>query len=316
MMKIKRLTLSLLFVVPTIYASSPPTISKQPVFEQGIYLTQNSILRTQFLKQTIEQAKQAGINTFVIDMDKVTPKYDKNIQLVLKNHIKYIARIVVFPEGGNTIQVITKPFWQSKFLLMEHAIHLGATTIQLDYIRFHTRRKASGDNAKKIAHVISWYQQQLKPYHIPLQASLFGITAYDPSSVIGQDLKYFANKLEGVCLMAYPSHFEPYQIHVHEPYQTIYNAITATKQQFNNHPPFKIYPYIELSNYRYQLSGKERITYIYQQIKAAKDSGSAGWYAWSPSNNYNRLFQLLDCYPKHQYSDCHYSSLLHLAMRH
>lgn len=316
MMKIKQLILSLLLVVPTIYASSPTTITKQPVFEQGIYLTQNSILRTQFLKQTIEQAKQAGINTFVIDMDKVSPKYDQNIQLVLKSHIKYIARIVVFPKGAQSIQVMTKPFWQSKFLLMEHAIHLGASAIQLDYIRFHTRRKASKDNTKKIANVIGWYQQQLKPYHIPLQASLFGITAYDASPNIGQDLKRFANKLQAVCLMAYPSHFEPYQIHVHEPYQTIYNAITAAKQQFNNHPPFKIYPYIELSNYRYQLSGKERIAYIYQQIKAAKDSGSAGWYAWSPSNNYSRLFQLLDCYPKHQYSDCHYSSLLHLAMRH
>jgi hypothetical protein len=96
--------------------------------------------------------------------------------------------------------------------------------------------------------------------------------------------------------MVYPSHYEPYLEHATKPYEIIYDSLQALKAQFDNKPPVKLYAYIELSNYRYPLSGEKRLAYIAAQIKAVKDAGIDGWYAWSAHNQYDYLFRLLEDY--------------------
>jgi hypothetical protein len=77
------------------------------------------------------------------------------------------------------------------------------------------------------------------------------------------------------------------------PYYAVRHSLKSLREQFFGNPPFKIYAYIELSNYRYYLSGEEKLDYIYKQLLAVKDSETDGWYAWSPHNQYNNLFLLL-----------------------
>jgi len=95
--------------------------------------------------------------------------------------------------------------------------------------------------------------------------------------------------------MVYPSHFEPFRQHAVTPYDTIYSALDALKDQFDDEElPFKLYPYIELSNYRYPLSHQKRLQYILAEIRAVEDAGADGWYVWSPHNEYDPLFEVLE----------------------
>lgn len=260
------------------------------ITEKGIYITQSTLENTKYLTYLIKEAKDAGINTFIVDIIRKTPKYEQNIKLVEENNIKYVARIVVFPEGGLPEQVLSQEYRQKKYALAEQAVNLGAKEIQLDYIRYKSSQPASKQNATDIYNVIKWFKDRLKSRNVLLQIDVFGISAFKESPHIGQNLPLFSELIDALCPMVYPSHFAPYEKYSKIPYETIYKALAALRFQFNGYLPFKLYPYIELSNYHYKFSKEQKLQYIYEQIKAAEDSNADGWYAWSPSNYYDNLF--------------------------
>ena len=116
--------------------------------QKGIYITQHSLENTQRIKSLIKQSKAVGINTFVIDLYQKRRQYDRNIKLVLNSNIKYVTRIVVFPGGGNHKQVTSLAIRKKILALIKHAIKLGASQIQLDYIRYNVKTPSSKQNAK------------------------------------------------------------------------------------------------------------------------------------------------------------------------
>ncbi len=260
---------------------------------KGIYITQPNLENTPFLMRLITQSKQVGINTFVVDLEKPSKKSQQNLALVKENNITYVARIVVFSNGGEVNQVTDKGIWEKRLNLINHAVSYGADEIQLDYIRYNTKQKASAQNSQNVFKVIQFFKDQLAGKNIPLQVDVFGITSFGPEQHIGQDLKLISQTVDAICPMVYPSHFEPYVHHAETPYATIYDAMDGIKGQFNNKLTFKLYPYIELSNYRYPLSSQKKLAYIREQIKAVEDSGADGWYAWSPHNKYDNLFLVM-----------------------
>ncbi len=260
---------------------------------RGIYLTQGTLENTAYLTYLIHQAKAVGINTFVIDLEKPSRLYEKNIQLVKENDLDYIARIVVFPDGGKPEQIQSAAYWEKRYALVKSAIRYGADEVQLDYIRYNTKQPASPKNSQNILKVVQWFKEKLTVLKIPLQADVFGIASFGESKHIGQNLQLIATAVDALCPMVYPSHFEPYLVHARTPYQTILTSLKAIQAQFNNKMPVKLYAYIELSNYRYPLSGAKRIAYISAQIKAVKDAGADGWFAWSAHNQYDYLFNIL-----------------------
>jgi hypothetical protein len=73
----------------------------------------------------------------------------------------------------------------------------------------------------------------------------------------------------------------------------VHNFLRSLQALFDGYIPFKIYAYIELSNYRYPLSPSAKLRYISEQIRATEDSYIDGWYAWSPNNKYENLFAVL-----------------------
>lgn len=263
------------------------------VNERGIYINQSTLENPQKLNRLISESKNTGINTFVVDLDKITKNYQKNINLIKNNGIKYVARIVIFPNGGDVQHVRSKTFWESRYKLVDAAIKFGAQEIQLDYIRYNTKRRPSPENAQDILEVIKWFKQKIAKHNIPLQIDIFGEVSFKPSKRIGQNIALFANSVDVVCPMVYPSHYNPPRYHSDRPYQTIDKSLKAMSKQLNHSTPFKVIPFIEAANYRYKMPFEKRVKYIAAQIKAVEDNKSYGWYVWSANNHYDALFKAL-----------------------
>lgn len=261
---------------------------------RGIYLSQATLEDTPYLNYLITHAKAAGITTFVVDLERPDAKYKSNIALLKQNNIHYVARIVVFPDGGRPDQIASSAYWAKRYELIKEALVYGADKIQLDYIRYNTKQPASIENAKNIFKVLQWYRSQLATTGVPLEADVFGIASFGPSNHIGQDLPLMARAVDALCPMVYPSHYIPYEEHSQKPYETVYGSLKSISAQFQGKPPVKIFAYIELSNFRFPVHGEERLKYIAAEIKAVEDAGADGWYAWSAHNQYDYLFRLLE----------------------
>ncbi|OGT37922.1 MAG: hypothetical protein A3F11_02820 [Gammaproteobacteria bacterium RIFCSPHIGHO2_12_FULL_37_14] len=261
---------------------------------KGIYITQGTLEDTSYLNYLIKQAKEVGIDTFVIDFELPSKRYQNNIAIVKANHINYVARIIVFPKGGTPEQVASEAYREKKYALIKQAVNMGADEIQLDYIRYNTQQKPSAENARNILKVIQWYKNKLSAQNIPLQVDVFGITSFGESFYIGQNLQLFSQTLDAICPMVYPSHYFPYREHAEKPYETISDSLRRIKSQFDGKPPFKIYPYIEVYNFRYpSMSHNKLLSYIREEIRAVQDAGVNGFYVWSPHNKYDNLFTVL-----------------------
>jgi hypothetical protein len=280
-------------LVPMLLFSSAVIAEPQP-HAKGIYITQWNLENTSYLRYLIKRAKAAGINTFIVDLEKPSKRYKDNIALVKENNIHYVARIVMFPDGGTPEQVRNPAIWQKKYALVKQAIDWGADQIQLDYIRYNTKQKPSGENAKHILEIIAWYKNKLSGQHIPLQIDVFGIASFGESKHIGQNITLFSKNVDAICPMVYPSHYVPFEHHFKQPYETVYTSLKNIKSKFDNQLPFKLYAYIELSNYHFPMSRQKTVEYIKAQIKAVHAAGADGWYAWSPHNRYDNLFNILD----------------------
>lgn len=261
---------------------------------KGIYITQWNFENTTFLNYLIKRAKASGIDTFVVDMELPSKRYQNNLLILKENKIKYVARIIMFPDGGKPDMIKNPDRWQRKFKLVQQAIDWGAREIQLDYIRYSSKQKASEDNSKDINTIISWYKNKLLPQKIPLQIDVFGITSFGESKHIGQNIKLFSETVDAICPMVYPSHYVPFAQHFKTPYQTVFESLQSIKKQFGNPMPIKVYAYIELSNYHYPMSRSKTLEYIIAQLKAVNAAGADGWYAWSPHNRYENLFYILE----------------------
>lgn len=264
-----------------------------PAHVKGIYLTQWTLENTTMLTYLIKHAKAAGIDTFVVDMEIPSKRYRENIALLKENHIRYVARITMFPDGGTAEQINNAAKWQKKYVLVKQAVDWGANQIQLDYIRYNTKQKPSAENAKKIHSIIEWFKTKLAGQNIPLQVDVFGIAGYGESKYIGQNIKLFSQTVDAICPMVYPSHYVPFKDHFKRPYETVYGSLKGLKDQIED-MPVKVYAYIELSNYHFPMTHEKTLNYIQAQIKAVKEAGADGWYAWSPHNRYDNLFKVLE----------------------
>lgn len=262
---------------------------------QGIYLTQYSLENTTFLNHLIKRAKASGVNTFVVDLEFKSKRYKNNIALIRDNGIKYVARITMFPGGGTAAQIKNPEIWQKKYALVQEAINLGASEIQLDYIRYNTKQKPSAQNAKDIHEIIKWYKSKVGAQNVPLQIDVFGIAGYGESKYIGQNIKLFSESVDAICPMVYPSHYAPFAQHYKTPYETVHTTLDNIADMFEEDKmPVRMIPYIELSNYHFRMNRAQKVAYIKAQIKAVKDAEADGWYAWSAHNSYENLFNVLE----------------------
>ena len=272
-------------LIPSVYA-----------WDRGIYLTQYMVENPAKLNYFIRESKVAGINTFIIDHDYYSSHYAGAIAKVKAAGIKNVARIVVFSDGGNAKQIHSQEHWEEKLKLAKDAIKAGADAVQLDYIRYSSKEPANPQHAKDVYEIIKWFKTRINAEHVPMEIDIFGEVSYYPSMHIGQDIKMFADSVDGVNPMVYPSHFWPYQKYSAEPYKTINNSLNALVSQFKGNTPFKVHAFIEAVNYHYikKTSNAEKQKYLLQEIRAVEDAKDvSGWYVWSANNVYDNLFQVL-----------------------
>jgi hypothetical protein len=265
-------------------------------WDRGIYLTQYMLENPDKLDYFLREAKATGLNAFVIDHEYFSKKYATAIAKVKAANIKVITRIVVFDDGGSAKQVKSKEYWEEKFKMVQDAINAGSDVIQLDYIRYSSKSPANPQHAKDIYEVIKWFKQKINAQNVPMEIDIFGEVSYHPSMHIGQDLKMFADSVDGMNPMVYPSHFWPYEKYSADPYKTINNSLNALVSQFNNAPPFKVHAFIEAANYHYlkKTTNAQKQKYLLEEIRAVEDAnGTSGWYVWSANNVYENLFEVL-----------------------
>lgn len=261
---------------------------------RGIYLTQPTLENTRTLKYLIGAARAAGINTFVIDYWGTNKRTRQNIQLVKDAGIHYVARIVMFPDGGLPSQVESQQYLEKRQKRIMGAVALGAEKIQLDYIRYRAKQRRSSRNVQMIFNVIKNVHEALKSKGVALEVDVFGEAASMPSTAIGQDVGVFAAAVNGICPMVYPSHYFPYIYHATRPYETIHKSLTDLRARIKGYPDVKVIGYIELYNLRFPLSREAKIKYILEEMRAVRDSHADGWYAWSATNKYRLLFNILE----------------------
>lgn len=270
-------------------------ISAAEAWDKGIYITQYMLEKPSKLDYFIREAKATGINTFVIDHEYYSSHYAPALAKVKAAGIKPVVRVVVFSDGGNSRQIHSEAHWEKKFRLVDDAIKSGAEAIQLDYIRYSSKEPANPQHAKDVYQIIKWFKTKIAG-RVPMEIDIFGEVSYYPSLHIGQDLKLFADSVDGVNPMVYPSHFWPYQKYSAEPYKTVNNSLNALVAHFDGKPPFKVHAFIEAANYHYvnRTSSAEKQRYLLQQIRAVEDAnGVSGWYVWSANNVYENLFHVL-----------------------
>jgi hypothetical protein len=291
----KWVTYTLIFLSFVFLSSKTNAVEAQKLSVKGIYVTQWNLENTTFLNYLIKRAKAAGIDTFVVDLELPSKRYQQNVALLKQNNIQYVARIIMFPGGGTATQIKNPEVWQKKYRLVKQAIDWGANQIQLDYIRYNTKQKPSQENAKDVLKIISWYKNKLSGQNIPLQVDVFGIASFGESKYIGQNIKLFSQSVDAICPMVYPSHYTPFSYHVKKPYETVYGSLTNIKKQFGDGAmPIKMYAYIELTNYHYPMTREKTLEYIKAQLKAVDTAEADGFYAWSPHNRYDNLFSILE----------------------
>ena len=263
-------------------------------YAKGIYITSGTARSSKKMDYLITRAKRAGINTFIIDVYGPHRLYAKNIAKVRKAGIYYVARVVMFPYGAKESQILDRKIWESRWRWAKYAVSLGASAIQMDYIRYHRLQRPSLQNEQNVYKVIKFFRQKLKETGVKLQIDIFGVAAHRPTRTIGQNVQLFAPSLDAINPMVYPSHYEPFRHYSERPYSTVLDSITALKKQLVNYPKVKVHAFIEMFNYRYPMRYQKRAKYIKAQIQGAINGGADGWYAWSANNHYKLLFNILD----------------------
>lgn len=279
--------LSFLFLV---LLSSFSTMAS--AYDRGIYLTQSTATNTKLLSAFVARAKKYKLNTFVVDLKRPGKKYARAIAYIRKNRIKYVARIVIFPGGAKHKHIINKKSWQSKLSLLQYAAGLKASAIQLDYIRYNTKRGPSQKNVNNIVNIVRFFRHNLRR-RVSLQVDVFGMTSFAPMREIGQDIRAMSPYINAVCPMVYPSHYSHPYNKPDNAYNVVYGSLTAMKKQLKGIRGVKIYAFIESSSYRHAMSWQRRVRYMKDQIRAVKKARVAGWYVWSAGNQYAAVYAAL-----------------------
>ncbi|MEO8579105.1 MAG: putative glycoside hydrolase [Gemmatimonadales bacterium] len=192
-----------------------------------------------------------------------------------------------------------RAIWQYAVDLAHEAYDLGFSEVQFDYVRFPDEKRLVSETvyplangrvrAQVIRDQLGFVRTALKPQAMRVTADVFGLTATDTTDMgIGQQWEMFADQVDVVLPMIYPSHFArgTYKLrnpNAH-PYATIDHALKDAIERSKGIPrAAKIIPWYQdftLGAPRYGASQ------IREQKKAGYDNGFQSWILWNPKSNY------------------------------
>ncbi|MFN2397198.1 MAG: putative glycoside hydrolase [Gemmatimonadaceae bacterium] len=189
--------------------------------------------------------------------------------------------------------------WKYAVDLACEAVELGFSEIQFDYVRFPDEKRlvtqatfplANGrTRAQVIREQLISARKRLEPLGVPFTADVFGLTTTDTTDMgIGQLWESFADAVDVVLPMMYPSHYNrgAYKISYPNarPYQIIDNGLKDAKRRSagiaNVASVVPWYQDFTLGPPRY---GRAEVR---AQMRAGYDNGIMGWILWNPGSRY------------------------------
>jgi hypothetical protein len=189
--------------------------------------------------------------------------------------------------------------WKYAADLACEAIDLGFSEVQFDYVRFPDENRlvreaefplANGRvRADVIREQLLTLRSRLRPTAVRVTADVFGLTTTDTTDMgIGQLWEKFANAVDVVLPMMYPSHYAPGSYQVGNPNAHPYRVIDrgledAKRRSAGLEGVAQIIPWYQdftLGPPRY---GRAEVR---AQIQAGYDNGVMSWILWNPGSRY------------------------------
>jgi hypothetical protein len=247
----------------------------------------------------------------------------KTLIILKKENIYTIARIVVFkdkylynaynykyaiwdlntksPWKGNP-----KEFWNDPYSdfvrnynieIAEEIQKLGFDEIQFDYIRFPSDGHISGcyyryKNSDKIykSEILAHFLEQAKTrIAIPISVDIYGFNAwFRISHLIGQDAERFAEIVDVLCPMIYPSHYgRNFYLNIpvaERPYKIVLDSVKRSVIISMGNAAIR--PYLQAFK---MLSPTWGPDYVNSQVNASVESGCSGFTFWNAGGNYDMV---------------------------
>ncbi len=192
-----------------------------------------------------------------------------------------------------------KEVWRYAADLAREAYDLGFSEVQFDYVRFPDEKRLVSESvyplaqgrvrAQVIREQLGYLRSLLKPSGMRVTADVFGLTATDTTDMgIGQRWEMFADQVDVVLPMIYPSHFAPGTYKLSNPNANPYSTIDhSLKDIARRNAPLKnaakVVPW-------YQDFTLGPPHYYAEQIRAQKkagyDNGFHSWILWNPGSRY------------------------------
>jgi len=188
--------------------------------------------------------------------------------------------------------------WAYNLGLAAELARAGVDEIQFDYVRFPTngwRGDWQGDLASTaarrrgvITNFLQAAQDSLAPYDVVISADLFGIMAWgrvQDLALTGQHVPTFAEHVDVICPMIYPSHFGPGFEDFANPGDHPRYFITEGVRRFAELAAGKALIRPWLQAFRYRVRDYDA-RYVADQMEAAAAAGATGWCLWNPAGRY------------------------------
>ncbi|AYV55200.1 glycosyl hydrolase [Leptospira kmetyi] len=270
---------------------------RSPEFSRGIYISQRTLKKIKEFHELRKKSKEHGVNLLVIDVQPTSPS-KRVLEDLIAEGFYPVARVVNF-DGGLPTEKPSNQRITSIHKSIRAACESGFPEIQLDYIRYadNLQLKLTYETRyKNISGIIKDIRNEtLKCDHLPyIGADIFGRIPFNQNDSIGQKVEVFAQVVDVLYPMLYPSHFYGMPARIKDPYQTVYDGTLLTIKR--SLKTTRVIPYIQGFNMSVGKSGLTLSNYIKAQVKASYDSGGHGFVVWNAWNDYESTFQALKDY--------------------
>ena len=180
----------------------------------------------------------------------------------------------------------------------------GFDEIQFDFARYSAEAlsREGGNRAEyerrleTIVNFLGRASDALAPYNVYVGSSVFGSVCTIPDAgVIGQKIEEFAEHLDYVSPMLYPSYFEPglrHPVPLKHSYQLVYENLVRAANRLNG--DFRrLRPWLQNFPDRAAPDVPLKVEVIHGQVKAVVDARVSGWMLWDARNQYHNTSEAL-----------------------
>jgi hypothetical protein len=175
----------------------------------------------------------------------------------------------------------------------------GFDEIQFDFVRYPSadlsyEGASREEYARRLETLVGFLRdasEALAPHNVYLSANVFGVVCEMPRvSVIGQKIEEFAEYVDYISPMLYPSYFEParrYPVPLQHSYQLVYDSLRRAAERLEgDNRSLRLRPWLQNFPDRGSPGQALSADNIRSQVKGAEDANASGWMLWDARNRY------------------------------